>query len=91
MALKAKKRGTMSRSTTAGLFGDGDEDATGHGSWTLGEVDERGEWGRGWTGFVTSEEALFGRVSGWAGGEKTGGTLDKYVACEVIVCSWAGF
>jgi H3 lysine-79-specific histone-lysine N-methyltransferase len=82
LAQKAKKRGTTSRSTTAGLFGDGDEGSTGHGSWTLSDVDERGEWGRGWAGFVTSEEALFGRVSGWAGAEKPGGTLDKYVACE---------
>lgn len=46
--------------------------------------DERGEWGRGYAGFVTCEEAVRGTVSGWAGGSKSKemGTRDKYLACE---------
>ncbi|ODO01958.1 histone-lysine N-methyltransferase, H3 lysine-79 specific [Cryptococcus wingfieldii CBS 7118] len=32
------------------------------------KVDMRGEWGRGWVGFVGSEEVVGGQVEGWAGG-----------------------
>lgn len=49
-------------------------------------VDARGEWGRGWAGFVECEDAFRGRVSGWAGGDKeTREQREKYQACE---CGW---
>lgn len=48
-------------------------------------VDARGEWGRGWAGFVECEEALRGRVTGWAGGDKESKEQrDKYQACELL-------
>lgn len=48
------------------------------------QVDERGEWSRGWAGFVPGEEVVRGLRKGWAGGHGEGekGVLDKYVACE---------
>jgi H3 lysine-79-specific histone-lysine N-methyltransferase len=46
-------------------------------------VDERGEWGRGWVGFVRCEEVVRGQVSGWAGGGgEAKGRLEKYQACK---------
>jgi H3 lysine-79-specific histone-lysine N-methyltransferase len=45
-------------------------------------VDERGEYGRGWAGFVPCEEAVRGEVRGWAGGQKGSmikGGRDKYI------------
>jgi H3 lysine-79-specific histone-lysine N-methyltransferase len=48
-------------------------------------VDERGEYGRGWAGFVPCEEAVRGEVRGWAGGQKGSmikGGRDKYIPCE---------
>lgn len=49
-------------------------------------VDARGEWGRGWAGFVECEEALRGRVAGWAGGDKESKEQrDKYQACKLMI------
>ncbi|BEI86380.1 hypothetical protein CcaverHIS002_0606670 [Cutaneotrichosporon cavernicola] len=45
-------------------------------------VDERGEFGREWAGFVPCEEAVSGVVRGWAGGQKgstSKGGRDKYL------------
>nr|XP_018266838.1 uncharacterized protein I303_00816 [Kwoniella dejecticola CBS 10117]OBR88996.1 hypothetical protein I303_00816 [Kwoniella dejecticola CBS 10117] len=48
----------------------------------LHEVDMRGEFGRGWVGFVGGEEVLKGKVEGWAGGSSWGESkgLEKYQA-----------
>ncbi|WWC85945.1 uncharacterized protein L201_000815 [Kwoniella dendrophila CBS 6074] len=48
----------------------------------LDQVDMRGEYGRGWIGFVGSEEVLKGKVEGWAGGSGWGEHKgsDKYQA-----------
>lgn len=81
--VKTKKR-IISRSTTAGAGGAG-EDGMGevrYGEWDLSVVDMRGEWRRGWCGFVGSDEVLRGGLKGWAGGGKAEGSLDKYVPCE---------
>ena len=50
----------------------------------MDEVDERGEYDRGWAGFVPCEEAVRGLRRGWASWGNEGGKadLDKYVACE---------
>ncbi|WVR03485.1 hypothetical protein IAU60_000476 [Kwoniella sp. DSM 27419] len=42
------------------------------GVWCLDQVDMRGEWGRGWVGFVGSQEIVRGHVTGWAGGGGSG-------------------
>ena len=54
------------------------------GKWCFGKVDERGEWGRGWIGYVPSEEVFRGVRRGWAGsqGGKAAYNLEKYVPCE---------
>lgn len=79
------RRSAPSRSTTIGLSGEAEskESERRCGSWCLDEVDKRGEWGRGWVGFVSCEEALRGEVSGWAGGERPAKGLEKYVPCEL--------
>ncbi|WWC66703.1 uncharacterized protein I206_100607 [Kwoniella pini CBS 10737] len=48
----------------------------------LDDVDMRGEFGRGWVGFVGCEEVLRGKVEGWAGGSNWGESkgLEKYQA-----------
>jgi H3 lysine-79-specific histone-lysine N-methyltransferase len=49
----------------------------------LDEVDERGEFGRAWTGFVGCEEVVRGVRRGWATGNDPGrGELEKYVPCK---------
>ena len=54
----------------------------------LDQVDERGEFGRGWVGFVGSEEIVRGITQGWATGDAVGNAeLDKYVPCEWIMLS----
>lgn len=51
--------------------------------WCLDKVDQRGEWERGWAGFVSCEEAVKGDVLGWRGGKGEGkGNLEKYIACK---------
>lgn len=78
-----KKRSVPSRSATVGLLdGDTREGEGKCGSWCLGEVDQRGEYGRGWVGFVSCEEAMRGEVSGWGGGERPARGMEKYVPCE---------
>ena len=52
------------------------------GRWCIDQCDRRGEFGYGWCGFVTSEEAMRGNVKGWASEGKAEGSLDKYVPCE---------
>lgn len=53
--------------------------------WCIDQCDQRGEWDRGWAGFVTCEEAVRGDVKGWAGGKGIAkGSLEKYIPCELI-------
>ncbi|WVQ80383.1 hypothetical protein IAT38_002488 [Cryptococcus sp. DSM 104549] len=44
------------------------EEGLGREVFCLDKVDMRGEWGRGWAGFVGCEEVVRGHVEGWAGG-----------------------
>lgn len=78
---RRKHHGT---STNATPFPGEEELAGGRELFCLDEVDMRGEWGRGWVGFVGCEEVVRGNVGGWAGGNPQGGekNLDKYQACE---------
>lgn len=50
------------------------------------KVDMRGEWGRGWAGFVGCDEVVRGNVQGWANGGGGDGSknLGKYRACEYL-------
>ena len=88
--VKTKKR-AISRGTTAGAGGEDGVDEVKWGDWDLGLVDMRGEWGRGWCGFVGSDEVIRGGLKGWAGGGKMEGTLDKYVPCESAMTAWTRF
>jgi H3 lysine-79-specific histone-lysine N-methyltransferase len=84
---KKRKRSDEASSSTSksGVKKDvGKEERENRELWCLDKVDERGEWGRGWTGFVSCEEAVRGDVNGWAGGKGVakGNSLDKYIPCE---------
>ncbi|WVQ76370.1 hypothetical protein IAR50_006035 [Cryptococcus sp. DSM 104548] len=84
-ALDPKPRNSKKRSR---VFKTGSETATpmmgerkvGRQVFCWDKVDMRGEWGRGWAGFVGSDEVVGGQIEGWAGGgrgEATGKTV-KY-------------
>lgn len=75
-------------STTNGRATDGggweDEDV-GRRVFCPSLTDARGEYGRGYVGFVPCEEAVRETVTGWAGGKdikESKSTKDKYQACE---------
>ncbi len=59
--------------------------------WCLDLVDERGEWGRGWVGFIPCEEAVRGIRKGWASGyDSKPNDMDKYLPCKLantLVCA----
>jgi len=82
-AFEPKRR----RLASAGRGNDGgweDEDV-GRRVFCPDHTDARGEYGRGYVGFVPCEEAVRGTVTGWAGGKdikETKETKDKYQACE---------
>jgi H3 lysine-79-specific histone-lysine N-methyltransferase len=76
----------VGRVAKAGVRREGEEKRE---LWCLDKVDERGEWGRGWAGFVGSEAAVRQDVLGFAGGKGEGKvSLDKYMACESIFEVW---
>jgi H3 lysine-79-specific histone-lysine N-methyltransferase len=81
---KSKRRKVQTNgSGTPAIEENVQNDHVRNGIWGWEEVDERGEWGRGWSGFVGCEEVMRGVRKGWAGGgEVRKGELDKYVACE---------
>ncbi|RSH85586.1 Nucleosomal histone H3-Lys79 methylase [Saitozyma podzolica] len=72
--------GTGSNTGTATPLGLGIEETVDREVWCLDKTDMRGEWGRGWAGFVGSEEVTRGVVTGWAGGNAEGKGLEKYQA-----------
>ncbi|ORX34694.1 S-adenosyl-L-methionine-dependent methyltransferase [Kockovaella imperatae] len=48
--------------------------------WCFSQVDERGEWGRGWAGFVPSEEVVRGQRRGFKGSlQGKANDLEKYI------------
>jgi len=55
-------------------------------------VDERGEFARGWSGFVECEEAVRGFRKGWATGnnESGKGVMEKYFPCWLPCTSMWG-
>ncbi|WOO77194.1 Histone-lysine N-methyltransferase, H3 lysine-79 specific [Vanrija pseudolonga] len=81
-ALAPKRRrvnGTAASGSTPDAAGEGD---VGRSVFCPTRTDERGEWGRGYAGFVPCEHAVRGTVVGWAGGSKEGkeGEREKYQA-----------
>lgn len=62
------------------------EEVVGRRVFCWDKVDMRGEWGRGWAGFVGCDEVVRGNVQGWANGGGGDGSknLEKYRACEYL-------
>ncbi|OCF45218.1 histone-lysine N-methyltransferase, H3 lysine-79 specific [Kwoniella heveanensis CBS 569] len=80
---KKRRKGITNGSATPLAAGLGDEDHARKDQWCLDQVDMRGEYGRGWVGFVGSEEVVRGQIYGWAGGNGGNGdgkNLEKYQA-----------
>ncbi|WVF66181.1 hypothetical protein IAT40_000921 [Kwoniella sp. CBS 6097] len=80
---KRRKGTTTNGSATPLGIGLGMEDEARNDQWCFDQVDMRGEFGRGWVGFVGSEEVVKGQIHGWAGGNGNSGdgkNLDKYQA-----------
>ncbi|WVW81966.1 hypothetical protein I302_103969 [Kwoniella bestiolae CBS 10118] len=83
--LKRRKGSPTGTSTPTSLLGR-DDDFLGRKDelFCLDEVDMRGEYDRGWVGFVGCEEVLNGKIKGWASGSngwgENGKGLEKYQA-----------
>ncbi|WVQ93805.1 hypothetical protein IAU59_000883 [Kwoniella sp. CBS 9459] len=82
---KKRRKGTTTNGSATPLGGAGSavDDNARKDQWCLDQVDMRGEFGRGWVGFVGSEEVVRGQIHGWAGGNAISGdekNLDKYQA-----------
>lgn len=72
------------RFASAGAVPDAEDVDIGRPVFCPSLADKRGEWGRGYAGFVTCEEALKGVVHGWAGGnrEVKESAREKYQSCK---------
>ena len=56
----------------------------GRNLWSFEKVDGRGEWGLGWAGFTTAEEAVRKDVTLWDGGKGKGAGTEKYEPCTYL-------
>ncbi|KAK8845461.1 hypothetical protein IAR55_006174 [Kwoniella newhampshirensis] len=81
-ALDPKPKRRRFRTGTSSTTPFPGEEEVGRNIFCLDKVDMRGEWGRGWVGFVGCEEVVRGSMRGWAGGNAGDGlkNLDKYQA-----------
>ena len=75
------------RAKNGAVNGASDNDVDRGPQWCLNLVDERGEWNRGWTGFVPSEEVVRGQRRGWARSIPSKDDLGKYIPCEIGLLS----
>lgn len=80
----APKRRKANGATPSIWEGEGDLDRK---VFCPARVDERGEFGRGYAGFVHCEDAVRGVVRGWAGGSVNNAKdpKDKYQACKLCL------